>query len=447
MATSELFTGYPSSLAIALRRVARMSPGVSAMRTRADVFSSADELALAGIAVDARSRDSADAALSRWFAGQVLPYGTVDEVIIGAGPSAAVYAAARVAAGYPRPLVLERSNRPGGAFAVSAGPSFYLNSEGRPGAPGFPRDGDALNVLPGAPIQPAMVTRTEFPTNSDLAWTVRVALARYSRVITGASVDNVYLSSSKPYELALADGRTVYANRIIDARGLGDPIGASVARVPSIQTFPQFMATLDEPFPFRDLRKVAIIGAGDSARVVAEALVGIGPARPMEPAAMDGFPRIDWYAPGLPVYREDWRETDRGRYLRLSSYLPSRTDSVGAYHDISVIRSRAVPTPTVGGVVVQGNTYDRAILATGNELPGIGLFSDELETFQVGDDSVARKYAGRDVYRIGPAADLRFTNREDQVGISEIPANKVALFRYTPRTAVLATYLPAPDTF
>jgi hypothetical protein len=445
MATaSSLFTDYPSSLAIALRRIARMSDGAAVMRSRASAFASPDEMALAGVAIDPRSRAQADRALSRWFATATVPYGTVGEVIIGAGPSAAVYATARVAAGFPKPLVLERSTRPGGAFAVSERPSFYLNSEGRPGVQGFPRDGDALNVLPGAPIQPSMVTRTEFPTNADVAWTVRVALARSARVVTGAEVAQVY-TGSRPYEVTLTDGRIILANRVIDARGLGDP--APVPASPAIQTAPQFMASLDQPFPFQGLRKVAIIGDGDYAKVVAEALVGIGPMDGMGPAALDGFPRIDWYAPSLPIYREDWREAERGRYLRLSSYLPSRSNSAAssAFHDVTVIRSRAEAAPTVGGALVQGNTYDRVIYATGLKAPLIGPVRFDLEPYSVGGLPVALNYPGRDLYVIGPACDLDFTSREVNVGVADVAANKVALFRSTPRTAVLATSLPDPS--
>ena len=62
---------------------------------------------------------------------------------------------------------------------MTARPTFYLNSRNRPGNGGLAGDqGASLNYLPGAPIQAANVSMTEFQTNTDMAFVIRLALAQ-----------------------------------------------------------------------------------------------------------------------------------------------------------------------------------------------------------------------------------------------------------------------------
>jgi hypothetical protein len=56
-----------------------------------------------------------------------------------------------------------------------------------------------------------------------------------------------------------------------------------------------------------------------------------------------------------------------------------------------------------------------------------------------------RKAYGKDIWKIGPAADIPFSDREITDGISARPANKAGIFRLAGRTAALATTLPAPQ--
>jgi hypothetical protein len=348
--------------------------------------------------------------------------------------------------GLPKPVVVERSpaDRVGGTFAMSTQPVFYLNSETRPGnVPGIPARGEALNVLPGATLQPSQMTNAEFPTNADMAWLIRLTLAQYAEVYPGVTVDRV---NPRTMQVTFADGREARWGRIIDARGVGDPVSADVADGETILTFPQFMARMGRPFPLRGLRKVAVVGSGDSAKCATEALVGIGPGGMYSLPGLDFVSTIDWYAPALPATNEAFRASQRCRYARLSSYLPS-LDVPDAYHDVTVIPDRATVRKSLDGVLVNDSVYDMVIMATGNVLPGLGaVLPSDFDNARVGGtrgNPVATQYGSYELYQVGPAANLPFTPGEVRSGVANIAANKVAMFRLAGRTATLAANLPA----
>src|SRR5439155_23082749 len=122
-----------------------------------------------------------------------------------------------------KPLVLERNERTGGTFAMTARPTFHLNSRNRAGSGGLAGDqGASLNYLPGAPIQAAAVSMTEYQTNADMAFVIRLALAQFADVVTDARVVSV-VRDGTGVEIQIEDRGPVFAGRIIDARGLGDP--------------------------------------------------------------------------------------------------------------------------------------------------------------------------------------------------------------------------------
>src|SRR6266508_1919021 len=182
--------------AVALRQAA--SEGMRAMTQRESEFPSPLAAKLTGIALDPNGRDLADKVLDAYWSDEprqqdALSSGITDrEVIIGSGFHAAVYAATRVLSGYPKPLVLERNERAGGTFAMTARPTFYLNSRNRAGTAGLAGDQRAsLNYLPGAPIQPANVSMVEYQTNTDMAFVIRLALAQFADVVTNAKVLSV----------------------------------------------------------------------------------------------------------------------------------------------------------------------------------------------------------------------------------------------------------------
>jgi hypothetical protein len=442
----------------------RLGRGMKAARKRANEFSSKVEAELAGIAMIPEARmyleQQMDNAWMRQRNLRTLPQ-VVDEAILGDGLHAGIYAAARVAAGKPMPLVLSGGARVGGeSFAMTIGPAFRLNSRNRGGTGGLPSENAALNYIPGAPIQPSALSPDEFQTNADLAFVIRQMLGRYANVVSGAKVAEVrtdYGYTEQDYNperggyasnmIYLEDGRKVRAYRVLNASGLGEPAvprRSDPFNGTTILSFPQFIARLDQPFPFEGMKRVAVVGAGDGAKVIVEALLGVGPANHMSVPMLDWVERIDWYTGGsLSDNCLDWRRTQRGRYQALGSFLRRPDNGV-----------QRLMMQSVNGIVKQGyanasfvneRTYDCVIAATGWKQQGMrgNAFDVDYQTYEGSMPQVARRYStgNGEQYDIGTAANLSFSTFEEEQSTARIAENKVAIFRLAPRTAALATRL------
>ena len=448
----------PSAAIVKLLTTVASTPaaaeGMRVMTERAADFEHPLAAQLTGIALDPAGRALADRFLDtywsdeRWQQNTLADAGDEREVIIGSGYHAAVYAATRVRAGHRRPLVLERDSRVGGTFAMTARPVFHLNSRNRPGGPGLAGDlGANLNFLSGAPIQAANLSTAEYQTNTDMAFVIRLTLAQYADVVTHAKVTAVDGDDSDGVavdgvELDIDARRRLVARRVIDARGLGDPVGAHLANGGTIVTFAQFMQRMAQIWPLRDLRRVAVIGGGDSGKCAVESLLGIAPEPFMAAAALDRVDRVDWYAEALPTSCENWQRDIRGRYQAIGRHL--RADRSGTRR-LTVLRRRAQVVDLPGTALIDGRGYDLVVLCTGTREPfvqGLGGISD-CELFTVaGAGTVARKYDGLPVFRIGPHAQLPFSQKEYEDGVADQPGNAAAMFRLGSKTAALAATLP-----
>jgi hypothetical protein len=433
-----------------LRTVAvhqKPSDALLAMVERESEFATALEARLTGVALDPRARKIADEFLDADWSDethqeQVLRAGSSGrEVIIGSGFHAAVYAAIRVLSGHPRPLVLERSARAGGTFAMTATPTFYLNSRNRAGGAGLAGDQRAsLNYLPGAPIQAANTSMLEYQTNTDMAFVVRLALAQFAQVVSNAAVTAVSQYAAGA-QIGIEGRDPVLAGRVIDARGLGDPIADNHADGTVIVTFPQFMHRMAGRWPLRGARRVAVIGGGDSAKCAVESLLGIAPQPLMAAAALDSVDRVDWYSDNLPTTCEEWQQEVRGRYQAIGRHL--RPDRFGV-RQLTVISRRARPVALPGVGLVEGRAYDLVVVCTGNREVAIdGLEAASFYEYTISNgDVVARVDYALPAYRIGPHARLPFTQQELEDGIADIPANADSMFRTANKTAALAATLP-----
>lgn len=446
---------HPSALlesmlaAVALQQTA--SETMQTLQQRASEFDSPLAATLTGIALDPPARQLADQLLDDYWADPTRRQDllSVDdaerEVIIGSGFHAAVYASVRVLSGYPKPLVLERRPRAGGAFAMTAQPTFYLNSRNRAGNAGLAGDQRAsLNYLPGAPIQAANISMAEYQTNTDMALIVRLALAQYADVVTGTEVLAVSATTSGA-DIALPQRPTLRAGRVIDARGLGDPTDQALANGTTILTFEQFMQRMATAWPLRGVHRVAVLGGGDSAKCTVESCLGISPQPPVAAAALDSVEQIDWYATGLPDTCEQWQRDIRGRYQAIGRYL--RADRSGIRR-LSVLSRRARPIALPGSALIDGRTYDLAVLCTGNQernLDGLEFAAFDEYRQPGGTAVVARKHYGLPAFRLGPHARLPFTAQEREDGVADIAANAVSMFRTATKTAALAATLGSPS--
>jgi hypothetical protein len=421
--------------------------GMKATKKRAGEFASPLHAQLAGIALDPTGRATADQILDTFWADQdrqrdlLSSIGDTREVIIGSGFHAATYAAIRVLSGHEKPLVLERDDRVGGTFAMTSHPTFYLNSRNRPGSAGLAGDqGASLNRLPGALVQAANLSMAEYQTNTDMAFVIRLALAQFAEVITNAAVVDV--SGGNGYvDVEIRDRGTYQYGRLIDARGVGDPVAADSTDGTSVVTFAQFMQRVAGIWPLRGLRRVAVLGGGDSGKCAVESLLGIAPAPQMAAAALDHVERIDWYSTSIPDTCDDWREQQRGRYQAIGHYL--RPDRFGVQR-LTVLDREAVPVALPDGALIEGRTYDLVVMCTGNRESRInGLDASDFSVYRTPDNiPVARSHFSMPAYRVGPHARLDFTDREFADGIADVAANKVSMFRTAAKTAALAATLP-----
>jgi hypothetical protein len=420
---------------------------MTALRKRRREFTDNLQMQLTAIEMVPEARRAFDEGLDQWWSKPLAPRTgglEYDEVIIGGGVHAAIYASCRVASGHHKPLVIER-DRIGGVFAVSRRPSFYLNSRNRPGAGGLPSENRALNYVPGAPIQMANLSSSEFQSNADMAFVVRSAIAKHADVKLGSAVvsvnrtyDTGYISD-KPLAIELDDGTVVFAGRVIDARGLGDPRMPVVSE--RVISFPTFMRRMDEPFPLQDMGRVAVIGGGDSGKVTIEALLGIGPSTGMSVPALDWIDQVDWYGRGLPDTCEGWRSQERGRYQGIGSLL--RPVDNGRRR-LRIFNGSGNVQPGFEMIYVNSRPYDNVIMATGWSRPGLsgGPYEAGYSNLYGFPPQLGRQLADDEVYQIGPAADLEFDEFEAEMSTARIPQNRIALFRLGERTAALASRLP-----
>lgn len=363
------------------------------------------------------------------------------EVIIGGGLHAAVYAATRVTMGKEVPIVLEERSELGGVFATLI--SFAMNSandasvasvEAGPSRLIRKSQSDDINYLPNSRYQVRDRNYgTEYPSSADMAYVIKKTLSDYAETYTTAYV-NVARTSLEVYaydSIERDDASRDYigaARRIIYATGLRMPDTYERLTTRSVMTAENF---LRNPILDYETKRVAIVGAGDTAATIAEFLVGQGITRP--------FTRpdyIDWYGGyTMPLTKKRWALDYHARYMGLARHFPESKRT-------GVIRPIPVPgvITALGNIAeVNGRTYDLVIDATGFK-PYKPFYNDINEVYRESTTgrAIARTdYDGRFV--IGPAADLSpylkpaYQNR--------FAASNSALYNLAPLTATLAASL------
>lgn len=392
----------------------------------------------------------------RWSLGSCLVTRDFEEVVIGGGLHAAIYCANRVAMGYPRPLVIEKADRLGGSFACSDGPAFYLNSRNRPGPLDLPGEGGGLNVMPGCPIQPSLLSQAEYQSNDDLALAIRMAFVDNAKVVLNAEVtglclglepDQILVEAKTSNDVTPTTKVSFAVRRVIDARGLGAP---RATESDNVLGFAKFMKMQDDDYPLRGLKRVAVVGGGDSSKTAVESLLGIGPSSHLSVPELDFVECIDWYGRVLPRTCEAWKEQVRGRYRAIGSYLPQIDEPVRGR--LNVIRDVVIPMQGMNCAYINERPYDLVILCTGARRRNIeGDFGEYLSTngsYVTPDDddeelpmAFGRRATRGSVWQIGPAADLPYSQAEGELPYARIAENLAAIFRLAGRTAALASVL------
>lgn len=489
-AVMEAIGPLPGFVQDVVKEIARMpyvKEGVEMMLLRSADFRNPTAALLAGIMIDSTAHRMFEKGLDEKWPRVEKKIMSADEVVVGAGFHAAVYCAVRGQMGYAPPLVLEANERVGGIFATSTSPTFYLNSRNRPGDSSVPGQPGSLNVLPGSIVQPSDLGGAEYQTDAEMALTIRVTLAMNATVRTRSRVMSIIYGSfvdeegtSRNHELLLEDGTVIRANRVVIATGLGKPIvldgtagGGEMRMTDRVMTYTDFLRRLDQPFPFRGMERVAVIGAGDSGKTVIEALCGQGPGRHGSVASLDWMQTIDWY--GLNVrFRKEFEECNRSRYRGIGRLLTPAIERVIGYDEdegedstelfaVPSYTSRVRSTfsnsgrsekasqivPGYNCVYVNERPYDHVIVCTGFRSENVPLpFQLPLDVLSVNGRAIGRKTPNNTIVTIGPAYPLETSSMEGQAygqGTPFIRENNAALFRYAQRTAQVAMFLPEPQ--
>lgn len=391
---------------------------------------------LIGVGVERQAREIVDNTLDRQLWTAPLVSRSFSDVIIGGGLHAAIYCAVRAANGYPKPLVLEQLGSAGGTFNVTHKPGFFLNSRNRPGPLSIPGDMEgALNVLPGAVLQPSDLGGAEYLTNDQVAFAVRIALAMYAEVHTGVEVGSVAASNSAGAMIDTNLGK-VTTNRLLYATGPGRP--QRLISHPRCLTFEDFMRRTESMYPLRGMKRVAVIGAGDSGKTVIETLTGQGPSLGLSIASLDRPAVIDWYGPGSSATCDTWVSVNRNRYSRIGKLLPPNR---GAASRVRPLNRASTVDPGFNCVYVDGKPYDHVIDCrgfVGVGCPGLSPYN-LADAVIVGNASkeVARQAVDTPVFQIGVCSNIEVEESEAAT-LSGIGENSTSIFRYGSRVSTLA---------
>ena len=160
---------------------------------------------------------------------------------------------------------------------------------------------------------------------------------------------------------------------------------------------------------------------------------------------------------GAPLTHQAWRNTQRGRYQKIGSYLP-RTDDDQRRTRLRIIRQRDYVISSFEGVMVNDKTYDHVILCTGNTREDVTRREDVtgredvtrramLEPEAIGQGAaLARKVPNFEVYRVGPAVGVSFSLAEAEEAYARDAATAVSVLRAVTRTAALGNQpnIPLP---
>jgi hypothetical protein len=323
-----------------------------------------------------------------------------------------------------------------------------MNSRNRPGPLSIPGEMGSLNFIPEAPLQPSDLGGDEYQTNDAMAWVIRMSLAMNAKVVPNARVTNIKAATDKEWRLDLFDGRRIRTPRIILATGLGAerPV-APLLQSDRILGFSEFMKRMDSPFPLRDMKRVAVIGGGDGAKTIIESLTGKGPSRGYSVAALDWPDKIDWYG-AEATNKADWLKCNRARYSPIASLLRDPNKPQRPYRVEAQGGSLTSEQFGVGyNCVYVGQTpYDYIVHSTGyvNELPGLSGGPETYEQQRINARRFGRARldykAPANIFIIGPASDLKVVPTEVEI-LQGVAENNTSIFRYAPRTALLAASL------
>lgn len=354
--------------------------------------------------------------------------------IIGSGPQAQIFTSELL---QTRPdladsvVLIDKADGVGGTFRETDGMNFRLNSRTRKQTDETPTPGTTSNLntlAPGIMTLPDMVTET-YPQADTLGRAVRLNHALNGAPIgLGLELVAVIPDEGEPVADQLP-GRvtavvrdsqgsefTIRTNALITATGISEPklgsfnketqelIKDAHAKVQAGEKTPIMLYTdfyqrmAQEQFPLKDIKQVAVIGDGDSAKTAIGTLLGYEPRPDDSVLQLDSLENVDWYGQSSRTDRQ-FLENNRLRYGQLALEL-SRNANRDRANRIESFDFK-VSSIDIGEdskkPLIDGNDYDLVIIATGFEAKGEEWLKDKLRTpLRVSDERVQSVLKGLD---------------------------------------------------
>lgn len=402
---------------------------------------------------------------------------SADVVIVGAGVHAAVAAATlRQQSPGISVLIVDQGDRVGGQFrSYGNRPTFYLNSRGHRvderGQSALPGGEDNLNPFgDDAVMQLPYITRETYPDNTEMGDVAAVntffsaPTLLQSKVLgvsdNGLMRDGVYRESVRVRDTQTGRDLTVRAQAVMLLTGAGER-NVEQLQPTGLWTAEQLLRHFGDdknPHPMDQFKgkRVAIIGGGDSGKIVAELLLRFGPreAYGRSTAQLGGPEEAVWYGTDF-VTQEEYCDAVRSRYSPLAAMIAPSGRLGSAAYPLRPRRSRVLNIQQLqnGGVLIaddrgQTGQFDIAVDCRTLQQPNNlfeGLYraqviggADTVRSNVFGQRvAVARRRFGSRVYVAGPAAKLPLSEKELATygGTSE---NTLALWAQGPRVAALA---------
>lgn len=331
-------------------------------------------------------------------------------LVIGSGPQSQIFVS-EITQNRPdmsdNLLVIDKAESVGGTFRSTDGMNFRLNSRTRKQTelPPIPGTTSNLNTLaPGVMAIPDMVTET-YPGADTFGRTVRLNHAlNGNRFGLGLELvcftpDQGPASSGLPGQVSAVvrtkDGieYTIRTDTLIATTGIGEPkLGrfdeatrdlireqqdlANQGKRPVVMTYADYYKWIHkEKFPFKDIKKMAVIGAGDSGCTAIGTALGYEPRSDGSVIQLDTVEQLTWFGQNAQD-NVDFLQNTRARYAQIGLEFPRNENQERAYRiRPTEEEARNIQLQTDENGVTQAmindlptdGMYDLVVVATGFE--------------------------------------------------------------------------------
>ncbi len=408
---------------------------------------------------------------------------TIDWLVVGSGVHGSI-ASSELRGLLPdaRIVMVDKSAKLGGQFgSYGERAVFYGNSRanrrqesGTTELPG--KDGNINSFGPHAPVQLPDLTASTYWTNVEMGDAVKLNGYLSAEAMQSTDVSKVqYVNTDDGgyYEVEMKDLDTgdtmsIRVKNLVVTAGLGERIalgsqGEQTKGYYSVEDLLSKFADAENVFPMEEFvdKSVAMIGAGDSARIALELFARLAPDEAYGKSKVQlgsGPESIDWFGVDFSD-REGFVGSTRPRYSQLASFIDRESSKDNLIHPIQDTKVTRVEPTDDGRVTVyyrgaDGNevssVYDYVIDATTlvskvndpfDSITGLPVaVPGESESYE-GSMRLSRRIGqqlrGHRIVFAGPAAKNELTIKEKATFAMGIRENTAAIWANSPRTVEL----------